>query len=79
MAAINECLGCGVDFDHSDGDCPECGWSPAEFSERGRYGLAKEGHGEPEDGGDADRDGAGDDRDGGSRGPPPGPKGLLGF
>ncbi|MFC7097969.1 hypothetical protein [Halobaculum marinum] len=76
MAAINECLGCGVDFDHSDGDCPECGWSAREFAGRGRYGLAKDGHGEPEDDGDGDGDRGGR---GSARGPPPGPDGLIGF
>ena len=75
MAAINECLGCGVEFDHGEGACPECGWSADGFAERGRYGLATAGHGEPDDGGDGERD---DDR-GGTRGPPPGPKGLIGF
>ncbi|WP_277553731.1 hypothetical protein [Halobaculum limi] len=72
MAAINECLGCGEEFDHSDGECPECGWSAADFAGRGRYGLAKEGHGEPGDEGDGDRGGS-------SSGPPPGPDGLIGF
>ncbi|MFB6102050.1 MAG: hypothetical protein ABEJ73_05740 [Haloplanus sp.] len=67
MGAENECLGCGVDFDYDVGTCPECGWSPADFGERGRYGLAKPGHGEP------------DDESDGSGGPPPGPGGLLGF
>lgn len=69
MGAEQECLGCGVDFDTDDGVCPECGWDPADFAERGRYGLAKSGHGEPEDEGDGGRSGAG--------GPPPGPGGLL--
>ncbi|WP_251341784.1 hypothetical protein [Haloplanus halophilus] len=69
MGAENECLGCGVDFDYDLEACPECGWSPRDFAARGRYGLAKPGHGEPEDDGDGERDGGG---------PPPGPGGLLG-
>jgi len=72
MAAVNECLGCGVDFDYAEGACPECGWSPEAFAERGRYGLAKPGHGEPEDGGDDRGSGSGS-------GPPPGPDGLRGI
>ncbi|UIP00698.1 hypothetical protein Hbl1158_04885 [Halobaculum sp. CBA1158] len=72
MAAINECLGCGVEFDHADGECPSCGWNAESFAERGRYGLAKEGHGEPDD----EEEGS---RDGESSGPPPGPDGLIGL
>jgi protein PhnA len=73
MSTEQECLGCGVDFDTDDGVCPECGWDPADFAERGRYGLAKSGHGEPSDDGDD-----GDDADrSGSVGPPPGPGGLI--
>ncbi|GAB6860531.1 hypothetical protein ACFR97_08655 [Haloplanus litoreus] len=71
MGAENECLGCGVDIDYDADACPECGWDPADFAARGRYGLAKPGHGEPGDDGDGDRDGA--------SAPPPGPGGLLGF
>jgi protein PhnA len=67
MGAENECLGCGVDFDYDESACPECGWDPEDFATRGRYGLEKSGHGEPDDG----------ERDGGPGGPPPGPKGLL--
>jgi hypothetical protein len=67
MGAENECLGCGIDVDYDEGACPECGWDPADFAARGRYGLAKPGHGEPKEG---DDDGSG--------GPPPGPGGLLG-
>ncbi|WP_049935166.1 hypothetical protein [Haloplanus natans] len=70
MGAENECLGCGVDFDYDEGACPECGWDPRDFSARGRYGLAKPGHGEPDDESDGERDG-------GPSGPPPGPKGLF--
>jgi protein PhnA len=72
MGAENECLGCGVDFDYDLDACPACGWEPADFAARGRYGLAKSGHGEPDDEGDGERDG-------GPSGPPPGPGGLLGF
>ncbi|MFB6194594.1 MAG: hypothetical protein ABEI80_00345 [Haloplanus sp.] len=68
MTLEGECLGCGVDFDYGDGCCPACGWEPSDFADRGRYGLAKPGHGEPEDDGS---DGPG--------GPPPGPGGLLGL
>jgi|GEM_PF-1872377 len=71
MGAENECLGCGVDFNYDEGACPDCGWDPQEFAARGRYGLAKPGHGEPEDDGDGERDGP--------SGPPPGPGGLIGF
>lgn len=60
-----ECLGCGVDLDYTEEACAECGWAPEDFRERGRHGLSKPGHGEPES-------------DGGSGGPPPGPDGLLG-
>jgi len=66
MHMDGECLGCGITFEYSDGECPECGWEPAAFRDRGRYGLGKPGHGEPED-------------DSGSSGPPPGPGGLVGF
>lgn len=65
MSMTGECLGCGVDFDYAEDACPECGWEPAGFRERGRHGLAKEGHGEPES-------------DSGT-GPPPGPDSLLGL
>lgn len=65
MAMEGECLGCGIDIDYDEGPCPECGWDLDEFRGRGRHGLEKEGHGEPED-------------TGGS-GPPPGPDGLLGI
>jgi protein PhnA len=58
-----ECLGCGTEIDYSEGVCPECGWDPREFRERGRHALEKEGHGEPEE-----------DRSGGG---PPGPGGLV--
>jgi len=61
------CLGCGIEIDYSEGVCPECGWDVAEFRARGRHGLEKPGHGEPE----SDSDG--------SSGPPPGPGGLLGI
>ncbi|MEF8977980.1 MAG: hypothetical protein V5A39_03790 [Haloarculaceae archaeon] len=60
-----ECLGCGTEFDYRDGACPECGWDPEQFRERGRHGLAKAGHGEPE----------GD----GNGGPPSGPGALTGI
>jgi len=60
-----ECLGCGIEFDYREGECPECGRDPAQFRERGRHGLARPGHGEP----------TGD----GSGGPPPGPGGLVGL
>lgn len=66
MPMHGECLGCGIEFDYSEGECPECGWDPEEFRERGRHGLEKEGHGEPDDDGDD------------TGGPPPGPGGLLG-
>jgi hypothetical protein len=71
MAAVNECLGCGVDVDYAEGACPECGWDPAALAERGRYGLAKPGHGEPE--------GEGERTESGGGGPPPGPDGLRGI
>jgi len=69
---LDTCLGCGADLQDGEESCPECGWDIESFRERGRHGLAKPGHGEPDDGGDGDRDGGPD-------GPPPGPKGLLGF
>lgn len=64
---IGECLGCGLDLDYTEESCPDCGWEPADFRARGRYGLSKPGHGEQEEDGDS-----GD-------GPPPGPNGLVGF
>jgi len=67
---LDTCLGCGMDLSGDETPCPECGWDIDDFRERGRHGLADPGHGEPEDSG-------GEDRSGG--GPPPGPKGLLGF
>lgn len=68
---LDTCLGCGADLD-DEGSCPECNWDIDAFRERGRHGLAKPGHGEPDDCDETDRDGGPD-------GPPPGPKGLLGF
>jgi len=59
-----ECLGCGITIDYTE-PCPECGWDPESFRERGRHDLDESGHGEPES-------------DSGSGGPPPGPGGLLG-
>jgi len=60
-----ECLGCGIEFEYDEGDCPECGWGPEAFRARGRHGLGRPGHGEPED------DSSG--------GPPPGPDGVTGI
>jgi len=73
MGAVNECLGCGVDYDYDydGGTCPECGWDPREFAARGRYGLAKSGHSEPTGEGDGERESP--------SGPPPGPDSLIGF
>lgn len=42
-----KCLGCGVEIDYSTGACPECGWNPAEFRERGRHGGADTGNPTP--------------------------------
>ncbi len=61
-----ECLGCGTEIDYSEGACPECGWDPEDFRERGRYNLETGGHGEPED-------------DSSGSGPPAGPGGLTGI
>ncbi len=58
MNTENACLGCGEPFDWGDDECPECGWDRDEWAERGRHGLEKEDHGEPD----------GDDRPGGSGG-----------
>lgn len=69
---LDTCLGCGSDLDADDDSCSNCGWDIETFRERGRHGLAKPGHGEPEDDGDGERDGGPD-------GPPPGPKGLFIF
>lgn len=66
MPMEGECLGCGTAFDYTDGECPECGWDPDDFRERGRHGLSTDGHGEPEDSGS-------------SSGPPPGPDSLRGI
>ena len=65
MGMDGECLGCGVEFDYGEEECPECGWDLAAFRERDRHGLAKDGHGEPDDEGDG--------------GPPPGPGSLRGI
>jgi hypothetical protein len=62
-----ECLGCGTDLDYTLAACPECGWEPGAFRERGRYRLERDGHGEPEEDGTS------------GSGPPPGPGGLLGI
>lgn len=51
MSTQAACLGCGEPFDWSDGTCPECGWDRNAWVERGRYGLEKEGHGEPDEDG----------------------------
>lgn len=66
MGMTGECLGCGIEIDYQESECPECGWDPKEFRDRGRHGLSKEGHGEPEE-------------TSGSGGPPPGPDGLRGI
>lgn len=66
MPMLGECLGCGAEVDYEEDECPECGWTLDEFRERGRHGLAKDGHGEPEESGSGD-------------GPPPGPGGLRGL
>ncbi|MFW5917038.1 MAG: hypothetical protein ACOCRD_01365 [Halorubrum sp.] len=49
MNTENACLGCGEPFDWGDRECPECGWNRDEWAERGRHGLEKEGHGEPDE------------------------------
>ncbi|ACM56329.1 hypothetical protein [Halorubrum lacusprofundi] len=53
------CLGCGEPFDWSDGECPDCGWSRDQWAARGRHGLEKEGHGEPNEEGTSGGTGGG--------------------
>ena len=65
---LDRCLGCGTALD-GEQECPDCGWDLDSFRERDRHGLAKPGHGEPED--------SNDDRD--TDGPPPGPRSVSGF
>ncbi|GAB7010619.1 hypothetical protein [Halorubrum trueperi] len=59
MNAENACLGCGEPFDWDDGACPECGWTRDDWVARGRHGLEKDGHGEPERGSSSDGSGGG--------------------
>jgi len=51
MNTETACLGCGDPFDWDEGVCPECGWDRDEWAARGRHGLEKDGHGEPDDDG----------------------------
>lgn len=48
MSRETQCLRCSTTFDYDDGECPSCGWNASEFRERGRYGLSRPNHGEPE-------------------------------
>jgi hypothetical protein len=48
------CQRCSEPFDWTErDDCPNCGWSAAEWRDGGRFGLSTEGHGEPDDEGSA--------------------------
>lgn len=59
MNTDTACLGCGEPFDWEAGDCPACGWSRNEWADRGRHGLEKDGHGEPDEDGKAGGAGGG--------------------
>lgn len=37
------CQRCSEEFDWQKDSCPHCGWDRADWTERGRYGLAKSG------------------------------------
>lgn len=65
MHTVTVCLGCGEPFDYAEKVCPNCDWDLEEFRDRGRHGLSKPGHCEPEDTIPG--------------GPPPGPAGLRGL
>lgn len=38
-----KCQWCSGEFDWRKDTCPHCGWEKAEWTEQGRYGLAKSG------------------------------------
>ncbi|MFC6823824.1 hypothetical protein [Halopelagius fulvigenes] len=63
MTRETRCLRCSTTFDYDDGECPSCGWSSSEFRERGRYGLSRTTHGEPDADG-SERTATGPDADG---------------
>ncbi|MGQ5516519.1 hypothetical protein [Halococcus saccharolyticus] len=37
------CQRCSEEFDWQKDSCPHCGWDRVDWTERGRYGLAKSG------------------------------------
>lgn len=45
MELVADCQQCSDPFDYQRDACPNCGWSPAEWADGGRYGLGRPGLG----------------------------------